>query len=49
MALGVALAIAAIMGIIYGVMNKKKPLGIISVIVLIVIIAVWAYFYNNPY
>lgn len=49
MALGIALAIASIIGIIYGITNKNKPLGIISVIVLIMIIAVWVYFYNNPY
>jgi len=49
MALGIALAIASIIGIIYGITNKNKPLGIISVIVLVMIIAVWVYFYNNPY
>jgi len=49
MALGIALAISAIMGIIYGIINKNKPLGIASVIILIMIIAIWMYFYNNPY
>jgi hypothetical protein len=49
MALGIALAIAAIIGITYGIINKNKTLGIVSVIVLIMIIAVWVYFYNNPY
>lgn len=49
MALGIALAIAAIIGIIYGITNKNKPLGIASLIVLIMIIVVWVYFYNNPY
>lgn len=49
MALGIALVIAAIIGISYGIINKNKPLGIVSVIVLIMIIAVWVYFYNNPY
>jgi phosphate starvation-inducible membrane PsiE len=49
MAFGIALAIAAIIGIIYGIINKNKPLGIVSVIILIMIIAVWVYFYNNPY
>ncbi len=49
MALGIALAIAAIVGIIYGIITKNKPLGIVSVIILIMIIAVWVYFYNNPY
>jgi uncharacterized membrane protein YukC len=48
MALGISLAIAAIIGITYGIINKNKTLGIVSVIVLIMIIAVWVYFYNNP-
>jgi len=49
MVLGSALAIAAIIGLIYGIMNKNKPLGVLFAIVLILIIAVWIYFYNNPY
>ena len=49
MVLGSALAIAAIIGLIYGIMNKNKHLGVLSAIVLILIIAVWIYFYNNPY
>lgn len=49
MALGITLAILAIIGIIYGIIKKNKPLGIVSLIVLIMIIAVWIYFYNNPY
>ncbi len=49
MVLGIALTIASIIGIIYGIKNKNKPLSIFSVIVLIMIIAVWIYFYNNPY
>lgn len=49
MAFGIALAIAAITGIIYGTISRNKPLGIASAIALIMIIAVWVYFYNNPY
>ncbi len=49
MVLTITLAIAAIIGIIYGIINKNKPLGIVSVITLILIIAAWIYFYNNPY
>lgn len=49
MALGITLAISAIIGITYGIIKKNKPLGIVSLIVLIMIIAVWVYFYNNPY
>jgi len=49
MLLGISLAIASIIGISYGITNKNKPLEIVSVIVLIMIIAVGIYFYNNPY
>ncbi len=49
MAFGIALTIAAIIGIIYGIINRNKPLGMISRIILILIIAAWIYFYNNPY
>lgn len=49
MVFGIAFAIAAIIGIIYGIISKNKPLGIVSIIALIMIIAVWVYFYNNPY
>ncbi len=49
MALGIVLTIVSIIGIIYGIKNKNKPLAIASVIALVLIIAVWVYFYNNPY
>jgi hypothetical protein len=49
MLLGIVLSIASIIGILYGFINKKRLLGIVSVILLILIVAVWIYFYNNPY
>jgi len=49
MAFGIALVIAAIIGIIYGIINENRPLVIVSGIVLLLTIAVWVYFYNNPY
>lgn len=49
MAIGIALVIAAIIGMIYGTVNKNKILGIISSMVFLMVIAVWIYFYNNPY
>lgn len=49
MALSIILCIIAIIGIIYGIVNKNKLLGIVSAILLILVIAVWIYFYNNPY
>ena len=49
MAIAILLAVASVIGTIYGIMNKNKPLSIGSIIVLIMIIAVWIYFYNNPY
>ncbi|MCY6958521.1 hypothetical protein [Clostridium brassicae] len=49
MAFSIALVIFAIIGIIYGIINKNKSLGIVSAIGLIMIIAAWVYSYNNPY
>ena len=49
MALGIAIIVASIIGIVYGGINKNKPLVVISTIGLMVIVAVWVYFYNNPY
>lgn len=49
MVLGIALAIASIIGLIYGIINKNKALAIISVIMMILIMAVGIYFYQNPY
>lgn len=49
MLLAIPLAIASIIGIIYGIKNKNKPLGIVSAIVLVLIISAWIYFYYNPY
>ncbi len=49
MVLAIVLAVASVIGIIYGIINKNKPLKIVSFIILFLIIAVWIYFYNNPY
>lgn len=49
MALGILITIASIIGIIYGIIKKNKLLSIFSVLALIMTIAVWVYFYNNPY
>ncbi len=49
MLLGIVLSIIAIVGIFYGINNKNRALGIVSAIMLIMIIAVWSYFYFNPY
>ncbi len=49
MALGIALAIASVIGIVYGILRKNKPLAIVSAIALVAIIVVWTYFYTHPY
>lgn len=49
MLIGITLALASIIGLIYGIIDKNKFLAVLSVIVLIMVIAVWMYFYNNPY
>ena len=49
MAIGISITVASIMGIIYGIIKKNKPIGILSVAALMMTVAVWVYFYNNPY
>lgn len=49
MAIGISITIASIIGIIYGFIKKNKLLAILSIIALILTIAVWVYFYKNPY
>ncbi|MGI6728263.1 MAG: hypothetical protein ACOX4P_06925 [Anaerovoracaceae bacterium] len=49
MAFGIFIAVASIIGIIYGKIKKNKPLAILSVVALMMIIAIWVYFYYNPY
>ena len=49
MMLAIILAIACVIGIIFGIKNKNKALAILSSIALILLIGVWVYFYNNPY
>lgn len=49
MALGILIVIAPIIGVTCGIIKKNKPLTILSVAALIMTIAVWVYFYNNPY
>ena len=49
MALGILIVIASIIGITFGVIKKNKPLTRLSVVAQILTIAVWVYFYNNPY
>ncbi|MEL7598285.1 MAG: hypothetical protein AAGU01_08800 [Clostridiaceae bacterium] len=49
MALGIILIIAALIGIIYGIVRKNRVLLIASVIILISIAAIGLYFLKNPY
>jgi hypothetical protein len=49
MVLGIALLTASVIGMIYGIVRKSKRLIVVSVIVSVIIIAVWMYFYSNPY
>ncbi|AHF11490.1 hypothetical protein DEHRE_13870 [Dehalobacter restrictus DSM 9455] len=53
MALGIILIVASLTGLIYGIINKKKPLIVSSVIALIIIAIIWivySYLYSiNPY
>ncbi len=49
MAYGIIIAIVSLIGIIYGIKIKNNLVTIVSFIVLAATIAVWTYFYNNPY
>jgi hypothetical protein len=49
MMLGITLLTASVIGTVYGIVKKSKTLIIVSVIVSVIIIAVWMYFYSNPY
>lgn len=46
---GIALSAAAIYGMIIGIRTKRKALSIGSFLLLVFVIAVWIYFYKNPY
>lgn len=41
MALGIFIVLASIIGIIYGIFKKNRPLAILSALALIMTIAVW--------
>jgi len=49
MFIGIALTILAIVGIVKGIARKNMLLVVGSAILLVLVIAVWIYFYNNPY
>lgn len=49
MVFSIYIVIASIIGIIYGIIKKNKPLTILSVVALIMPIAVRVYLYNNSY
>ena len=53
MALGIVLTIAALSGIVLGAVKKNTKLLIASIIILIIVLAVWVFFYyqglQNPY
>lgn len=49
MALGIILIMAALIGILYGIVRENRVLLIASVIMLIAIAAIGLYFFKNPY
>lgn len=49
MALGIIITIAALIGIYYGIVNKRGTLVVVSAIMLILIAAIGLYFFKNPY
>jgi len=49
MLLGYIIVTVSIVGVIYGIINRNKIVITMSILGLIGVIAVWIYFYNNPY
>lgn len=49
MFIGIALTILAIIGIAKGIYRKNTLLVVGSALLLVLVMAVWIYFYNNPY
>lgn len=49
LAIGIGAALLAIAGIARGFTKKNTPLLVTSIIVLVLVIAVWVYFAMNPY
>jgi hypothetical protein len=49
MVFGIALSLFAIAGIVEGVRKKNRRLIVTSIIGQALILAVWIYFYMNPY
>lgn len=49
MFIGIALTILAIIGIAKGISRKNTLLVAGSALLLVLVMAVWIYFYNNPY
>ncbi len=49
MILGVVLTLACLAGLGWGLTKKNQPMWITSSILLIVVLAVWYYFWANPY
>lgn len=49
MFIGIALTIMAIIGIVTGISRKNTLLVVGSALLLVLVMVVWTYFYNNPY
>lgn len=49
MVFGIVLTLACVAGVILGVVRRSRALVIGSAVLLVLVIAVWIYFYQNPY
>lgn len=49
MSLGIVVTLVAILGIVFGAVRKNMPLVVGSAVGLVLVVAVWVYFYLNPY
>lgn len=49
MLLGIIATAIAIAGIVYGAVNRRRWLTIGSTVLLVLVLAVWWFFWSNPY
>lgn len=49
MAIGIVASLAAMAGIVFGAVRRNRMVVIASVVALALVVAVWAFFWFNPY
>lgn len=49
MVIGIVASLAAVAGIVFGALRRNRMVVSVSVVVLALVLAVWAFFWFNPY